>query len=456
MGALAFGAATNLLYARLLEPRQIGHLAVIVAVAVGAVAVADGGLQLFLTRAVARGDTDAGSAAGTLLMTVPVNVVCLCLFFGSGEILLAHGAQQVQTLALVVEVAVSVAIYQVALTLCQALGWFGARAWLLLGNGAVTAVATFAALTARSTTAYAIHATAAGYLVVGLIGIGRVCWRFGFAFVGIGALRSWYKSARGLWLNGVLSFATSSADILLAASVLPIAVVGYYQVMKKFAQVLLSPLAALLPLVYSHLSAVDAAARSRFVRRLGLASGAGVAIGLLLASLDLRGGVGALVGRRYEPHVAILVALVGVGAVQFMHNLLGYVCSAAGWFFRSLWINVFVSTVGAGVGVALAHAFGVGGLLVGLAIANAGGLVFGLLVTRSLLDSRARHAVAAGAVLIALAALSSYAFLSTGVLMRSVAMVVSLAAVGGCCWALGTTREGHDEDVEIGVVGGAS
>ena len=53
--ALASGAVTNLLYARLLPIEVVGRLAVVIALASGLGALADAGLQLLLTREVAAG-----------------------------------------------------------------------------------------------------------------------------------------------------------------------------------------------------------------------------------------------------------------------------------------------------------------------------------------------------------------------------------------------------------------
>lgn len=434
MAALAFGAVTNVLYARLLAPEQIGRLAILVAAATGIVVVADGGLQLFLTRAIARGETRAGAASGALLSALPVNVCLVWLVVVGGEAITSSlwGAFVGRdSLVLVIELALSLVLYQVGLTLYQGLGWFGGRAWLLVGNGVATTAITAAMLTIDQSVSTAVHATAAAYLALGVAAIACVQRRHGLVKVPFRDVRRWLRQARGLWLNSGLGFITTSADVLLAATVMPIAAVGYYQVLKKLSLAILAPLAAVLPLVYSHLAASSRERQSSFVRRVEFAGVGSVAVGLLIAAPYVQPLVEAVFGTTYADHAAILLALVAIGAIQFSHNLLGYVCAAAGEFYRPLWMNITVAASGAALSAGLAVLIGMRGFLIGLAVANALGVVLGLLLTRHLLDYSARRAAFTAGVFVAAAALIAYALLRIPLAPSAVLGAASATAAAG-------------------------
>ena len=420
-----------MLYARLLAPAQIGHFAIAVAAATGIVVVADGGLQLFLTRAIARKETGPGAGSSVLLVVLPANVLLVWLVAMAGLAVLSSiwGLSIApNTLLLVLELALSLVLYQAGLTLYQGLGWFRGRAALLVWNGVATMVATVAALTVERSVSAAVYATAVAYFAVGVAALVPVLRRYGLVRVPVSDVRHWFRCARGLWLNACLGYVTSSADVLLAALVLPIGVVGLYQVFKKLALVALSPLSVVLPLVYAHLAPADRSSRSSFVRRLEIASAGAIALGLLIAAPYLRAIIGALFGTIYAHHVPILLALVAIGAVQFSHNLLGYVCAAAGEFYRPLWMNVCVAGSGTVLALGLGSEMGVYGFLVGLAVGNMLGLVLGLAFTSRLLDRRARLAALVAAASVLAATTIAYALFWVPLMLGAVIGAASAAA----------------------------
>jgi hypothetical protein len=162
-----------------------------------------------------------------------------------------------------------------------------------------------------------------------------------------------------------------------------------------------------------------------------------VSVGLVVSSIYLHRGLAELVGPVYARHSAVFLALIAIGAIQFGHNLLGYICSAAGRFYLPLWINVAVASVGAGGAIALGELFGVRGVLIGLGVANLTGLCIAVVFTRGLVNTAAIRGVLLGAALAVSGAASAYGLSQVSALPRSLgAAAIALLLLTGVCVAL--------------------
>lgn len=387
-GALASGAVTNLLYARLLAPSQVGQFAILLALGSALALLGDGGLQNLLTRALARSEIEIGRALSALAFVVPALVVVASAAAAGVALGLRVGfGWQVADgrLALLLELAVCISLFQASITLYQGLSRFIVRSLLILGNGVLTTVFTAVLLILSKSLSAAVHATAAAYLVIAVAALGPLFWRHGAGRFSLGELPVLFRQARPLWLNAALGYGSASADVLVAGLVLPIASVGYYQVIKKLALAILAPFTTLLPLLYasfSRLGAPKLAAEVRRVQTLSLVlSGA-----LLLASAAvLAPVVGAGYGHQYAEHTVLLVVLVGAGLLQFQHNLLGYALAAAGRFSRPLLINVPVAMVMVGGAAAAGALAGLDGFVTAILVAQAVGVAIASGLTSGLI-----------------------------------------------------------------------
>ncbi len=429
MMALAFGAATNILYAHFLDPAQIGRFAILLALAGCVLVISDAGLQSLLGREVAVGSVSPRVATGLLLIAVPTTIVVvtglLYAVASLGGVLFSTPVLSLYSGLLVLELAVATHAFQASLALFQGVGRYSRRSVAVAANGFATTALTALAFVSGGEFAAAIHATAAAYLGVAIVAVGLLVRAYGMARI---AFPDWMQSVRrasGLYGNNLLGFMSSTADVLLAAAVLPIATVGYYQVIKKVSLVALAPLTAVLPLVYSHLARLGEGAREPFYRKVQIVAAGMIAIGLIIGAPFARPVLGFVFGPSYAQHGGILIALVGIGALQFTHNLLGYVAASAGRFMRPLAINVTVAVTGGSLAVFLAYVGGLNGFVAGLAIANACGVVVGI---RLALEFVPREVFVAPASLVALTAATGAA-LALFVLPLSVGVSLSIALV---------------------------
>jgi O-antigen/teichoic acid export membrane protein len=408
IGALVCGAATNLLYARLLAPAEIGRLAVLVALATGLVLVADSGLQLLLAREMARGATPAGVALAVLVRALPLLVFAWwAVLFAGGRLLgvLWHPLGVPVPAALyVLELGLALCLFQIGLTLHQGLGSYGRRSLLLLANGVLTTATTAVVFGLSASLGAAVHATAAAYAAVGVAGLLPLVRRERLPCVPLREVRALAARARPLWVNSGVTFAVSSADVLLAAALLPIASVGYYQILKKLALVVLAPLTTLLPLLYASFSRLPDLARAQALRRAHMLACGLIAGGLVAAAPVFPSLIGFTFGSKVAGLSILLVALIAIGGLQFSHNLFGYFLTAGGSFRRPLLINAGVVAAALATAPALATRYDLRGFLAALALGNVAGLaIAAALAARPVLAAAARTSAAfAGLSLFAL------------------------------------------------------
>ena len=378
--AFAGGALTNLLYARMMPLSSVGKLAILTAVASFIVLLADGGLQLLSAREIASGKASRQAAAARLLWTIPVLVVVITgLVALAGAFVGRVSIGGAGNAALLLELAAAVALFQIALTLTLGSAEFRRRARLIAVNGILTACFTAAALAFRPSVAMAVHATVAAYAIIALLELKRDRTAVTNP-PPLPVLRAALREARPLWANSGVTFVTASADVLLAGLLFPLAVVGQYQIFKKLAVVALSPLTTLLPPLFAHLSALTARERIRTLVRLQRFAAALVGVTLALVGPLLHPLVRATAGSAYDNRSYLFVVLIGIGALQFTHNFLGYALTAAGRFWRPLAINSVVAVSGLGGALAGGAMFGLKGFVGGLALANASGVVVGALL----------------------------------------------------------------------------
>src|SRR5664280_1575605 len=160
--ALFAGLLTNLLYARLLPPADIGRLGLVSALAGLAMVVGEFGLHNWLTRALAANDLSLAAACLLIIGAVPlvtagigtmVGLICATSTIGKSMNLSAS------QFSLIPELAVSLSLYQAALTLTQGTGAFRLRAFTMLANGVLTAICTAVILRTRQSVDAAVHAT---------------------------------------------------------------------------------------------------------------------------------------------------------------------------------------------------------------------------------------------------------------------------------------------------------
>lgn len=385
--ALAAGALTNVLYARVLGAEDLGRIAVLYAVATVIVLVGDAGLQLFVTRAVQNGTLDKARAATILVFVVPGLAAASWLGFSFATTVAAAEwpglALGVDYAVLLGELVFTIAFFQVSLTLSQAFGLFGRRSALVAGNGWLTTVFTAAALAISDSVASAIHATAAAYALVAVFGIIPVVAKTSFRVVGVRQLWKFGREARLLWLNSAITYAGTVGDVLLAALLLPLSAVGYYRVFKAAASVVLAPLSAILPPLYAKLASLTDAGRAELYSRVRRGT-LGLMAGSLLASAPfLPWAVSVTFGQSFSLETASLVGLIVSFAIAFQHYLLGYVNTAAGAFKRPLVINLAVFGIAAIAAPTLSPFFGLDGFVIASVSANLAGLVAASIVTAS-------------------------------------------------------------------------
>jgi O-antigen/teichoic acid export membrane protein len=387
-GALAAGAMTNIFYARWLDPAQIGRLAILFAVAAAVALIADGGLQVLLTRALATKEVDPESALTLLVIVVPVLVVLVWLVLSAADgVAYAVGGRSIgslMTLALLAELALTICFFQVAITLQQGLGRYVARSLLLLGNGAATTVLSGILLVTSASVFTAVQATAAAYFLAAVAGIAPVLRRWRPRSVRPSEVISFLAQARPLWLNGGLGYLSSTADVLVAGLVLPLASVGYYQVTKKLATLFIGPLMTILPILYASFARLARPLWREQLQRTQRLATTALAAGLVGASGMLEPTIRILYGPRYAAHAVVLVVLVVAGGFQFHHNLLGYVSAAAGHFVRPLVINVPVAIVMVAGAAAAGATFGLNGFIAAVLGANILGLAIAARLTTDL------------------------------------------------------------------------
>ena len=359
VAALVLGGVTNLFYARILEPEELGQLALVLTLAGLAMVLTELGLHNWLTRAVAAEEVGVGAAAALTVKLAPA-LAALVAGAGAGVLTVvpawrdALGITAGQAL-LVPELAVALALYQASLTLTQGTGAFRLRAGVLFTNALLTVAFTAVALLTWGSVVAAVHATAAAYVVAAVWFIARAMGGEPVASVDPGLTRQAVHEARPIWFNTLLSYATATGDTLIARSVLSLGDVGYYLVIKKVAIAGLAPLTALLPMLYARMSAAhDDTDRVRrwwgYQRWLAVA----FAAGMVVAGPWIVPVMGALYGERFaDRHVALLV-LAGALWLQATHDLLGYLLAATKAFTAPLVANSVV----AGTSITLAVVLG--------------------------------------------------------------------------------------------------
>jgi O-antigen/teichoic acid export membrane protein len=431
--ALTFGAVTNVLYARFLGAAQIGRLAILLALAGGILLVADGGLQSLLGRELALESVSPRNAAGLLFVAIPATLIAVtALMYGLTTLagaLFSTPVLSVRSAMLLLELTLATQAFQAALALFQGRGFYSRRSATVTLNGFATLAFTAIALGLGGGFSGAVHATAAAYVVVAVIAVTPLLRTDGVARITFPLWLHHTRRASSLYGNGLLTFVTSTADVLLAAIALPVATVGYYQVIKKVSLVALAPLAAVLPLVYSHLTRLDTFERERFYRKLQTVAAGLIAVGLVVGAPFARSGLGSVFGSAYAPHGGVLIGLIAIGGLQFTHNLLGYVSASAGYFKRPLVINATVAITGSVLAIGLAYAGGLNGFLVGLAVANALGVAVAVRLTREFVSGAL--IVAPSSVVALTVAAGSALVIRT--LPLSVGLLVSLMSVVGAC-----------------------
>jgi O-antigen/teichoic acid export membrane protein len=442
MLALVLAALTNVLYAHYLAPAQIGRLAVLIALSAGILLVADGGLQSLIGRQLAIAALPGSVATTLLLVIVPsIAVLLACLGFGAAEA--AHAVAGTTAIAperwlLLVELLVATQAFQAALALTQSLGLYGRRSACVAANGLATAIFTTAAFLGGGGFPAAVHATAAAYLVAGLGVTWAVVRQQGLHRVGIREWAGLVRRAAPLFGNGLLSYTTSTADVLLAAVAVPLADVGVYQVLKKVALVALAPLTAVLPLIYSHLARIGELRRGGFYRKvqtgaLVLIAGTMVGTSWLVAPV-LQNALGGL----YAQHSALLIVLLAIGGVQFTHNLLGYVAAAAGRFARPLAVNLTVAVSGITLGVSLGRIAGLAGFVAGLVAANVLGALVATRLAREFVPGCVELVPASVAILAAGA--GTAVFLGQLPIAAGAVGAAMVLLIAACVYSLARTR----------------
>jgi O-antigen/teichoic acid export membrane protein len=358
VAALAIGAATNLFYARLLAPDQLGQLALVLTIAGLAMVLTELGLHNWLTRAVAAGEVVLADAAALVVKLTPalaalaggLGTVLLSRVTGLGE---ALGLTASQSL-LIPELAIALAFYQAALTLTQGTGRFRERACVPLVNAVLTLALTAGALLTWATVDAAVHATATAYVLAGAWFITRTVRGVPIAPIDRQLARRAVREARPLWFNTLLSFGTSAGDVLIARSVLSLGDVGYYHIVKKLALAGLAPLTALLPMLFSRLSAAERdAERVQLHRSYQGWLTASFAAGMVLAAPWIVPVMSLLFGERYAARHAALLVLAGALWLQATHDLLGYLLASAKAFAAPLVANAVVVAVAVSLAVAL-------------------------------------------------------------------------------------------------------
>jgi O-antigen/teichoic acid export membrane protein len=350
VAALVLGGLTNLFYARLLAPEELGQLALVLALGALAMVLTELGLHNWATRAIAAGEVRLGDAAALTVKLAPLlSAVVAC----AGVVVLeavpalrdALGITASQAL-LIPEMAVALSIYQAALTLTQGTGAFRARSALLLVNAALTLALTATALLARATVEAAVHATVAAFIVAAVWFIVRTMRGSHLERIDSLLTRRAVREARPLWFNTLLSFATSTGAILVARSVLSLGDVGYYLVINKVVVAGLAPLTALLPMLFARMSAApDDVERTRrywwYQQWLTVA----FVTGMLLAAPWIVPVMGTLFGERFADRYVALLLLAGAVWLQTTHDLLGYLLVSAKDFAAPLLANgVVVAT----------------------------------------------------------------------------------------------------------------
>lgn len=388
MVALAAGAATNILYARILSPAVIGEFAVSVAVATVIVLLADSGLELLLTRELAQRSREASQVIGVLVGAIPVLVVGWWALFYSGSVAL-HRIWGILGFAwphalLVLEYALAFSIFQITLTLCQGLGLFERRSAVVAANGILTSLVTAVWLSISGSLSSAIHATAAAYVAVAVLALYPILRSSRFQLPTVKEVWRLMRAARPIWINSAITFSGGAADVLLAATVLPLAAVGYYRIFKSIAAMFLAPFTTLLPLLYSHFASLARSDQARLYTKIRLGA-IGAITALLVASAPFFAwAIQLTFGERYATRPAVLLAIIIAGGLAFSHNLLGYVATANGIFWIPLVINSGVTLVFFSLAPVLAGQIGLNGFVVASITANVAGLVIAAFLTRTL------------------------------------------------------------------------
>jgi O-antigen/teichoic acid export membrane protein len=392
MVALAGGAVTNILYARLLSPIVIGEVAILVAIATAIVLLADSGLDLLLTRELAQQSREPSEVIGVLVGALPgLIVVWWALFYGGSiglgriwsslEVTLSHAL-------LVLEFALAFSMFQVTLTLCQGLGLFGRRSASVAANGTVTALLTASALQISASLSSAIQATVIAYVGVAVIALYPILIRWRFQMPRVSQIVAMVRAARPLWINSAIYFLGSAADVLLAAIVLPLAAVGYYRIFKAIATVFLAPFTTLLPLFYSRFASLTRSGRARFYNKVRIGSVGAITAGLMVSAPFFPWVIGETFGERFATRPAVLLAMIVAGGLAFNHNLLGYVATASGIFRIPLIINSAVTIVFLSAAPLLGRQVGLGGFVAGSVLANGVGLLVAARLTQTLVVAR--------------------------------------------------------------------
>ena len=395
--ALAGGALTNILYARLLSPAVIGAVAVLVAIATAIVLLADSGLELLLTRDLAQGSREPSEVIGVLLGALPGLVVAWwALLYGAsvglGTVWSSLGLTLSQA-ALILEFALAFATFQVMLTLYQGLGLFGGRSVAVAANGILTAALTAGALEMSASSSSAIHATVVAYVSVTLIALYPILRRSPFRMPRVAQVWELMRTARPLWINSIITFSGSAADVLLAAAVLPLTAVGYYRIFKSIATVFLAPFTTLLPLFYSRFSSLTRSGQARLYARVRLGSIGAITTCLIVSAPFFAWAIGITFGQRFATRPTVLLAIIVAGALAFSHNLLGYVATANGMFRLPLLINSAVTVVFFSSAPVLGTQIGLGGFVAASVVANVVGLVIAAYLTKALVLTRAETLV---------------------------------------------------------------
>jgi O-antigen/teichoic acid export membrane protein len=393
MLALAAGAATNILYARLLSPAAIGELAISVAIGTAVVLLADSGLELLLTRELAQRSREPSEVVGVLVGALPVLVLAWWVLLYAGSLVIHQVWHSVGSTwphaVLVLEFALAFAIFQVTLTLCQGFGLFERRSAAVAANGLVTTLLTAVALPISASLPWAIHATVLAYFAVAALVLYPILRRSRFKRPRVAEVWQLMRVARPIWVNSAITFSGGAADVLLAATVLPLASVGYYRILKAIATMFLAPFTALLPLFYSHFAMLARPDQARLYTRIRLGA-VGAITALLVASAPFFAkAIQLTFGERFATKPAVLLAIIIAGGLAFSHNLLGYVATANGLFRIPLVINGAVTVVFFSAAPLLATQVGLTGFVIGSVTANVVGLMLAACLTRTLVFTRA-------------------------------------------------------------------
>ncbi|MGV8896362.1 MAG: oligosaccharide flippase family protein [Rhodoglobus sp.] len=333
------GFLTNLVYARTLQPADVGFIALVNSVAMIWAVFLDRGLGSWMTREVAAGTVTLQRSLQIALRAAIPGVAVLFAFSIVGSYVQPLLRLDLRLALVLVPMVLSFWVYSLSISLSQGANRSSIRAIAITLNGILTLGFTvLLALFCQDPIVF-ILGSAIAYLAVG-IGLAIVCVRGSSKVVNPVAYSGALRAASPLFGSNLVTYLTSVGDIVLLSIFAPAADVGRYQVAKKLAQAVTLPLGAGLSVALGRMSARPMVERGVLAGKIGaLASAAflGTIVGTAIFGPAL---IPSVFGSSYADLTALVLILMVASQVQFLRDLFTALAVSNGRFTTAFRVNL--------------------------------------------------------------------------------------------------------------------